>query len=372
MITRWAVAILFLSGLMCVAQDEKCFVCDRTIAGTFYRVTDYSTDRRVAICVDCEKQDARCFACGLPVKPDARRLQDGRRLCARDEKNAIQSDEEARELAEALRDDLDRQFSRFMTFPSARVTVTIVDQFNLQSLFKSPGYEQACSSVFGATSTHRLPDGTSAHSISLLSTLSKPRLRAVAAHEFAHAWMGENVSLERRQALAPETTEGFCEWIAYHRAEADQEPAEQRAIQRNNYTRGQLEAFLAAEVQLGFNAVLEWVKSGEDNRLNPLDLNRVRLTRSEPKPTPTPASTPYHSTPAPPPVPDKLILKGISGSSNRRFALINDKTLMAGEQGRVRVGDSNILVHCFEIRSNSVLIQAGNAKEKLELHLGGE
>jgi hypothetical protein len=36
-------------------------------------------------------------------------------------------------------------------------------------------------------------------------------------------------------------------------------------------------------------------------------------------------------------VPDTLVLRGISGTPQRRFALVNDTTLEKGEQAKVRV-----------------------------------
>jgi len=64
------------------------------------------------------------------------------------------------------------------------------------------------------------------------------------------------------------------------------------------------------------------------------------------------------------------MLKGISGTSVRRFALINDTTLTKDEETRVRVGSSNLLVRCLEIRPQSVLIQIRGTVAPTELFLG--
>jgi hypothetical protein len=73
---------------------------------------------------------------------------------------------------------------------------------------------------------------------------------------------------------------------------------------------------------------------------------------------------------APTPVPDALTLKGISGSGQHRFALINDATLEVLERSKVRVGRTNVTVQCLEIRNDSVVIQVtgSNKKEELFLH----
>lgn len=51
------------------------------------------------------------------------------------------------------------------------------------------------------------------------------------------------------------------------------------------------------------------------------------------------------------------MLKGLSETKAGRFALINDNTFALNEQGRVRLGDSNVLLRCVEIRTNAVVVQ---------------
>jgi DNA-directed RNA polymerase subunit N (RpoN/RPB10) len=367
---RLAIAIVLFAGLVFAAGDEVCFVCGNKIEGKYYRMTDRCTEAEVAVCTNCAKLESRCFACGLPVKTDYKQLSDGRYLCARDAKEAVLSDEEAKRVCEETVDELNRQFSRFMTFPTTNVTVSIVDRFTLQNLFKAPGYEKTCVSVFGATLSQRLPDDRLAHSVSVLSALSKPRIKAVCAHEYTHTWMNENVSPERRQALATEATEAFCELIAYKLMEAQQNAVELKTIKSNPYTRGQIDALLAAEERYGFNAVLEWVNAGEDAKLDINDLDRVRAVSVRgSKPAPVAAALP---TAQPRPVPDRLVLNGVSIASNGRFALINDRTFAAMETGNVRVGQSNLVIRCLEIRTNSALIQIEDSGEKQELLLGAK
>jgi len=163
--------------------------------------------------------------------------------------------------------------------PRTNISVTIVDRFTLESLFKSPGYAQQCTSVFGATRTHPFGEGRYIHAISILSGLSKPRLEAVAAHEFAHAWLNENLAPSRKAALAREALEGFCELIAYDLMQERSYEVEKSSIKENPYTAGQLHAFVAAESLNGFNAVLDWVKAGEAAKLDADDPDGVRAVR---------------------------------------------------------------------------------------------
>jgi hypothetical protein len=65
----------------------------------------------------------------------------------------------------------------------------------------------------------------------------------------------------------------------------------------------------------------------------------------------------------------QLSLKGISGPTNRRFALINNQPLAAGETAYVRIPGGQIKVQCWEIREESVVISIEGDPEKKELRL---
>jgi len=65
----------------------------------------------------------------------------------------------------------------------------------------------------------------------------------------------------------------------------------------------------------------------------------------------------------------QLSLKGISGPANRRFALINNQPLAAGESAYVRIATGQVKVHCWEIRENSVIISVEGDPEQKELRL---
>ena len=79
--------------------------------------------------------------------------------------------------------------------------------------------------------------------------MKKSRLMAVCAHEYTHAWMHENVSQKRLNALDRNTIEGFCELIAYKYMESEQETQELECIKRNPYTHGQIEVLVEADHQ---------------------------------------------------------------------------------------------------------------------------
>jgi hypothetical protein len=369
---RWIIgSLLFLAITFAVqAQQWVCAVCGKPIVGECRLIVDEITGETNKVCLDCAKLD-RCFACGMPVKDGATQLADGRILCARDAKDAVMSEDDAKEICKDTKNDLDRQFSRYMNFPDNNVEVSIVDKYHLENLFHAPGFHADGSSVYGATSSNPLPDGKLHHSIDLLSFLSRGRLMAVCAHEYTHTWMNENLKPARLSSLDRNTIEGFCELIAYKTMESQQNTLQMELIKRNTYTQGQVEVLLAADNQYGFNTVVEWMQNGEDSRLDLNNLDRVRAVQDTPY---TPIKSPdavwkVEPPPPPTPVPSTLVLKGISGTAQDRFALINNATFETMEKGRVRIGDTNILIRCLEIRDDSVIIQIEGSNEKKQLFL---
>lgn len=362
---------VFALTLTARGQGLNCDICGEPIRAGYYTITDRVTGEKKNVCPSCHDLDARCFACDLPVKEGFLKLPDGRYICARDAREAVGAEDEAREISIRVRDDLDRLFSRFLAFPDSNVVVTIADRFQLENLFKAPGNENTCVTIYGATQSNRLPGNKFLHHVSLLSYLKKSRLMAVCAHEYTHTWMGENVSHERTTLLDRDTVEGFCELVAYKYMESRQEASEIQVIKKNHYTKGQIDVLIEADDKYGFDAVMEWIKSGEDNRLDLANLDRIRALKSGEiaNSTPTISALLYVPPPVPSPVPDTLMLKGISGVASHMFALINDTTFEALESRQVRVGQTNVTIQCLEIHNDSVVIQAAGSNKKQELFL---
>jgi hypothetical protein len=147
---------------------------------------------------------------------------------------------------------------------------------------------------------------------------------------------------------------------------------QKKAIKENPYTRGQLDAFLMAESHHGFNAILDWMKSGETDKLDATDPDGVRVTRAAEAAT-TPSAAPFYLLNTPPALlPDKLTLRGITGTPARRFAIINDQTFGQMDRARVRLARTNATIRCLEIRTNSVVIRYEDSGVKQELLLPEE
>ena len=64
-----------------------------------------------------------------------------------------------------------------------------------------------------------------------------------------------------------------------------------------------------------------------------------------------------------------LQLRGITGSGDQKFALINNLTFAKGEEGDVKVVNSKIKIKVLEIREKSVVISVEGLSDQKELLL---
>jgi hypothetical protein len=67
--------------------------------------------------------------------------------------------------------------------------------------------------------------------------------------------------------------------------------------------------------------------------------------------------------------PASLVLLGITGTPERRIALINNQNFATGDEYRVRVPGGTTTVKCEEIRERSVIVTIQGGSERFEIHL---
>ncbi len=341
-----------------------CAVCRETIQGVYHWLENPALPAKRIVCDSCTHIENYCFVCQMPVKVGYQKLEDGRFLCEQDSKVAVVSQSDAERIWQEAHRELLKMFSGSGTAP-ATITLSLVDQTQLMNLYSRQVSWHDKTTTLGLTQT-RIKNRTEfEHTIYVLSAMNPARLAAVCAHEYAHAWLHENVGRER--ALEVNTVEGFCELVAYKLMTQRNEAVEKRVILANTYTHGKIDTLIQAEDNFRFYRVLDWLKNGVDDRLAPTNMNTLlKLQDSAPAVTLSSLQT------APSRVPDTLTLKGISGSPARRFALINDCTLERNEVGKIRVGKTNVVVRCLEILDNSVVIQARGSPEQIKLLLRRE
>lgn len=62
-----------------------------------------------------------------------------------------------------------------------------------------------------------------------------------------------------------------------------------------------------------------------------------------------------------------LSLKGVSGTTDKRLAIINNRTFEVGEEGDLRVAGQLLKIKCLEVRERSVLITVNGISKELFL-----
>jgi hypothetical protein len=200
--------------------------------------------------------------------------------------------------------------------------------------------------------------------------LPRAELKSVCAHELSHAWVFENVPGARKKTLSRDAHEAFCELVAYKLMTSEEDEDQKTRIRRNHYTRGQIDLFIQADDNYGFNDIIDWMKYGVDSALHGDDLNRVRNVE-------IPSARPKKSAPAPvyarvPAPSNSLVLKGITWNQNRPLAVINDRTFAPKEMGGIRLGETNTVIRCLSISETTVRIQFVSSGEERELKLPPE
>jgi len=349
------------------ARADLCAICNRPISGnTIYLVTDKVTNEKKEVCADCIKLPS-CYICGLPVK-DGTQLPDGRYLCARDAKTVVLTADEARRICAQVKDDLDRRFSRFTTFP-ANVDVTVIDRIDVDSMYNTAGNDFESPNLLGCIH----PDTTNnetRYKMRLMTGLPLAELKATCAHEFTHAWVGENVPRERRARLGRDAEEGFCELVAYMLMDSQREEGQKKFILQNRYTRGQIDVFIEAEKRFGFDQVMDWMKYGEAGQLEAGHVDQLRDVKM-------PQAKSGFGSPAicsrtNPPVPNPAVIKldGILWGS-RPVAIINGHSFLANDLSPVKIGGTNVNIRCLGIQKTCVRIRNVDSGKELELRLPG-
>jgi hypothetical protein len=352
-------------GRPLAAWGEICAICGQPIQGTVYIATDKVTNEKKLICSDCIRLP-RCAICGLPMKEGGVQLPDGRYLCARDARTAVVKADDAERICVQVKDDLDRLFSRFTAFP-ANVDVTVIDRIDVDSMFSPAGNDFESPNLLGCIHPETVNNATR-YKMRLMTGLPLAELKATCAHEYSHAWVGENVPKERRARLGRDAEEGFCELVAYLLMDSQSEKGQKKFILQNRYTRGQIDLFIEAEKRYGFDQVLDWMKYGVAEQLEEGHVDALRDVKMPPAKTVAVNPAIYHNTNQPAPAPATIKLQGVLWG-NQPVAIVNGRSFFAQELNQVKIGGTNVTIRCLEIRKKSVRIQNVDSGKEQELSL---
>ena len=368
----WLAAFLLTLPLAALALNN-CFSCKQEITGGIFIGTDQVTGEKFAVCSNCLVLP-RCFLCSAPVKNNPTILPDGRYLCERDSKSVVLDATETRRICDTVKNDLDRRFSRFATFP-ANVDVDVIDRIDAFSMFHQTGFSFETPNLLGCIRPVSGKAG-SRYWMQLMTGQTPAGLKATCAHEYAHAWVGDNVPPERRARIAHDAEEGFCEMTAYLLMESQHEEEQKKIILRNLYTRGQVYLFIEAEQRFGFEEVLDWMKFGNTPNLEPGRPEKIRdatvpvakPVASEPPPLTTDAPSATTNLPPQRAAAAGFKLEGIVWGATPT-AIINGHSFAPNEEARVKSGKVKVLVRCVAITKNSVRIWEVDSGAEHELQL---
>jgi hypothetical protein len=370
-------ALLLMGWLALLAWGEssalaQCAVCRQNLGQRAYLCTDLITLKKLEVCTSCTYRLPDCFLCSIPVrtnKADHMAFADGRVLCKRDAMTAVAEPKEGERIGREMRDWMEREFSRFMEFPDTNYTLTLVDRPTLEASFKFPGRDWTCPDIWGTTQA-LTNHGVKTCEVNILAGLPLALLKHTAAHELAHVWLIENVPAERYRRLDRDANEGFCELLAWIADETCPDAELKAYLRRNLYTRGQIDVYLDLYRGSGMNDIVEWLKYGVDKRLVAGETAQITKVAMPVKTNAVPATNRVVLAATQPAAPEYagIILQGITWSEKAPLALINGKTLGANEEARIRVGGTNLVIQCVEIRKSLVRIRVAGVEQELALH----
>ncbi|MEW5718503.1 MAG: zinc-binding protein [Chloroflexota bacterium] len=228
----------------CLREGLRCRACGARIRGKFLMLNGNDGP----YCEKCHRDHALCDLCGAPASARAVLYADGRVVCQRCAQTAITDPRQAEMLFDRVVDLVGATLGlRLNVHPR----LMLVDHARLGELARHAVAENGHDSaktlgLFARMGRKRV--------VYVQEFLPRILLIQVAAHEFAHAWQGENAPLLRD----PVWREGFAEWVAYHaltRLDAPKKAAQM--IQRRDVYGEGLRRVLEAEKQKGIDGVLQ-------------------------------------------------------------------------------------------------------------------
>lgn len=233
----------------CQAFAPRCLACGQLVRGRALVV-----DGVGPYCEDCHRSRPPCDTCGAPLTDERWLLSDGRVLCARCHQTAVYAPEEASALYAEVQQVIAARLGLRLNIPTG---LALVDRNQLAEILRTqadPDQALEPAQTLGIYMRRGTRRGMYAQ-----TGLPEIELIHVVAHEYAHAWQGENCPLLRDPLLR----EGFAEWVAYHVLAYYRHEQRMLAMRRRPediYRQG-LEAMLALEAQSGQAAVIEACRS---------------------------------------------------------------------------------------------------------------
>jgi hypothetical protein len=203
----------------CSQHLRRCLACGRPVQSKFYEF-----DGLGPYCQQCYQHRPPCDVCGAPLTVEHWRLSDGRVICANCHATAIYVPNLAIALYREMRTLSAEQLGLALNVPTG---LALVDRDQLREVIRRQKISTPDNSLNHSSDGDPAAVETEVQrtlglyarrgmrrGIYIQTGLPRMLFLQVAAHEFAHAWQGENCPM-LRAGLAHE---GFAEWVAYRMA----------------------------------------------------------------------------------------------------------------------------------------------------------
>lgn len=235
--------------------SKHCHLCGRRLWGRswVYAPDGVRDEQSLVLCQGCHESAPRCDICGLPMGDNHKLLPDGRCICARCSRTAVQDPARAQALFERVACVIVEQLGLGL---SVGADFAMVDAQHLQRLATGVQHK-----------LHDNPDEV----VGLFVRKGRKRVMYVLlglpevefihtiAHEWAHAWQGENCPLLQDSLVR----EGVAEWAAYKVLQALGEGEEALIRKRNELYEEGLETILHLERKRGIGGVRDFCRRSE-------------------------------------------------------------------------------------------------------------
>lgn len=233
----------------CIETLPRCSICKRTIVGIGY----HQPNSDELICPACTQSAERCSICGRPLG-DSVAAGNAHPKCPDCLRTAVTDPVVAQALFEKVMNVIHEQLHLYVHI---RPTFSLASRAQLDVLqaqndtLDNP--ELAKGHLLGLYAKR-------ARNRQILVEMGLPQLlmTKVMAHEYGHAWQGENCPFLRDPLLI----EGFCEWVSYKTLGALGAVKEQkRLLEATGFYADALQMILAVEEMNGFQGVIERIRS---------------------------------------------------------------------------------------------------------------
>jgi len=207
-------------------------------------------------CQACAQERPPCDVCGAPLTDEHWQLSDGRNLCAHCHTTAIYAPVAAKALFEEMKTVVGRQLGFVLNVPTG---LALVDRNQLGEVL----VHQQSATQGDETDTRGLDLQRTLgiytrrgmrRGIYVQTGLPRMLFLQVAAHEYAHAWQGENLPGLQESLVH----EGFAEWVAYRvMGYYGLNKGQERMLDRQDIYGQGLRWALELEARQGTNGVVE-------------------------------------------------------------------------------------------------------------------